>query len=111
MLRRGSFILAVAANAVLGFLLVTALFPDARPPGVEIREADYGERWPFEAAQAWLRCEGAGGVVVNVGGKDYALNGMASARFAPIAAVRRDATDPAGEVGPLISRGLALCEW
>ena len=28
-------------------------------------------------AKGELRCEGAGGVVINVDGKDYAVNGMA----------------------------------
>ena len=29
-------------------------------------------------ARGELRCEGAGGVVINVDGKDYAVNGMAA---------------------------------
>ena len=31
-------------------------------------------------AQGQLRCEGPGGVVINVDGKDYAVNGMAGRR-------------------------------
>ena len=31
-------------------------------------------------AQGELRCEGGGAVIINIGGKDYAVNGMASGR-------------------------------
>jgi hypothetical protein len=36
-----------------------------------------------EEAKGELRCEGAGVVVINVDGKDYAVNGMASSRYPP----------------------------
>jgi hypothetical protein len=35
-------------------------------------------------AQGELRCEGAGAVVINVGGEDYAVNGVAGGRYPPI---------------------------
>jgi hypothetical protein len=34
--------------------------------------------------QGGLRCEGAGAVIINVDGKDYAVNGMAGRRYPPI---------------------------
>ena len=35
-------------------------------------------------AKGELRCEGAGAVIINVDGKDYAVNGMAGPRYPPI---------------------------
>ena len=34
-------------------------------------------RNPLKLAQGELRCEGGGAIIINVGGKDYAVNGMA----------------------------------
>jgi hypothetical protein len=43
-----------------------------------------GLRWPFaNMAEGELRCESGGAVVVRIAGKDYAVNGMASARYPP----------------------------
>ena len=101
--------LAGLACVTLGFASVSALVPEQSRDGVEIRQADYGERWPFKATRGWLRCEGAGAIVLNVQERDYAVNGLASARYAPIQAVWK--SDQAADAGPIISRGLALCHW
>lgn len=95
----------------MGFAVVSALLPDQSREGIEISQADYGERWPFKMTQGWLRCEGAGAVILSVRGEDYAVNGMASSRYAPINAVRKRANDPDSDVGPIISHGLTLCDW
>jgi hypothetical protein len=39
---------------------------------------------PSNMAQGEVRCEGAGAVVINIDGADYAVNGMASRRYPPI---------------------------
>ena len=43
--------------------------------------------------QGELRCEGAGGVIINVDGKDYAVNGMAGPRYPPIESIWNSAVD------------------
>lgn len=103
--------LAVIASFALSFIVVSALVPDRPRAGVEISQADYGERWPFKMAHGWLRCEGAGAVILNVRGKDYAVNGLASARYAPIQASWTNENKTDIDVGPIISRGLTLCHW
>ena len=92
---------------MLGFAGIAATMPDR--PGLEIQQADYGERWPFKTARGRLRCEGAGAIVLNVEGRDYAVNGLASSRYAPIRAVWNG--KQAADAGPIISRGLALCHF
>ena len=73
---RSILVLAIA-HFVLGFVVVWAL-PRERPQdGIDIRQADYGGRWPFTVPQGRLRCEAAGAVIFTVHGKDYAVNGMA----------------------------------
>jgi Protein of unknown function (DUF2511) len=86
------------------------LLPEQARNGVEIRQAEYGDRWPFAIQQGQLRCEGAGAVILTVRGKDYAVNGMASTRYASMQPVWKSTNDPA-DVGPIISRGLTLCRW
>jgi Protein of unknown function (DUF2511) len=104
-------VLALIANFVLGFVVVSALWPERPRAGVEISQADYGERWPFTMSHGSLRCEGAGGIILTVHGKDYAVNGMAGSHYAPIQAVRHHAGEGDIDVGPIISRGLTLCRW
>jgi Protein of unknown function (DUF2511) len=102
--------LTCIVGLTLGFLSVMALLPEQARNGVEIRQAEYGDRWPFAIQQGQLRCEGAGAVILTVRGKDYAVNGMASTRYASMQPVWTSTNDPA-DVGPIISRGLTLCRW
>ncbi len=44
--------------------------------GQQLRAADFGDRWPFTASEAWLECE-KGAVTIRVGGVTYALNDVA----------------------------------
>ena len=64
-----------------------------------------------EEVKGELRCEGAGVVVIDVDGKDYAVNGMASSRYPPIERIWNGATHPEADIGCIISRGLTLCDW
>jgi len=65
----------------------------------------------FKLAQGELRCEGAGAVIINVAGEDYAVNGMAGPHYPPIQRVWNDATYPETDIDRIIVRGLTLCEW
>jgi hypothetical protein len=69
------------------------------------------ERLPFQPAQGELRCEGSGAIVINVGGKDYAVNGMAGPHYPPIQGLWNKASYPELDIDTLIVRGLTLCEW
>lgn len=65
----------------------------------------------FKLAEGELRCEGAGAVIINVAGKDYAVNGMAGAGYPPIRSIWNAATVPEANIDLLIVRGLTLCDW
>jgi hypothetical protein len=70
------------------------------------------QTWPFhDLAQGELRCEGAGAVVLRVGGKDYAVNGMASNRYPPVQRAWNSKSYPETDIDRLIARGLTLCDW
>jgi hypothetical protein len=59
-------------------------------------------------AQGEVRCEGAGAIVINIDGTDYAVNGMASRRFPPI----QNATAyPESDIDRIVVTGLTLCDW
>ena len=66
---------------------------------------------PSKLAQGEVRCEGAGAVVINIDGADYAVNGMASRRYPPIQRVWNSATYPESDIDRIIVRGLTLCDW
>ena len=100
--------LASVVGLIFGFLSVMALLPGHPRDSIEIRMTEYGDHWPFAIQQGRLRCEGAGAVILTVQGKDYAVNGMASTRYASMQPVWK--SDP-GDVGRIISRGLTLCKW
>jgi hypothetical protein len=61
--------------------------------------------------QGVLRCEGAGAVVINIDGADYAVNGMASRRYPPIQRVWNSSSHPENDIDRIIVRGLTLCDW
>ena len=62
-------------------------------------------------AQGEVRCEGAGAVVINIDGADYAVNGMASRRYPPIQRVWNSAGHPESDIDRIVVRGLTLCDW
>jgi hypothetical protein len=69
-----------------------------------------GGREPF-GEHGELRCEGTGAVVITINGTDYAVNGMAGARYPPIQVIWNKATVPEANFDRLIARGLTLCDW
>ena len=73
--------------------------------------ASFGGDSSQKLMQGELRCEGLGGVVINVGGKDYAVNGMAGPRYPPIESIWNEATQPHLDRDRILSRGLTLCDW
>ena len=71
-----------------------------------------GLRWPFaNMAEGELRCESGGAVVVRIAGKDYAVNGMASARYPPIQSIWNNDNYPGTNIDRIVVRGLTLCDW
>jgi len=62
-------------------------------------------------AQGELRCEDHGAIVIKVAGKDYAVNGLAAARYQPIQRIWNSATYPEADIERIIVRGLTLCDW
>ena len=100
-------VMASVVGLSFGFTAGLILLPDQ--PGIEVNQSEYANHWPFEIEQARLRCEGKGAVILTVKGTDYAVNGMAASnRYRPIQAV---IIDPKIDFGPIISRGLTLCNW
>ena len=58
-----------------------------------------------------LRCEGRGAVIINVDGRDYAVNGMAGPRYPPIQTLWNKESQPQADIDRLIVQGLTLCAW
>jgi len=68
-------------------------------------------RNPVKLAQGELRCQGGGAIIINIDGKDYAVNGMASSGYPPIQDIWNRAAFPETDTDRLIARGLTLCDW
>lgn len=85
--------------------------------GLRISKTGLGKAWPFTVDEGTLACRGSGGVgevVFAAGGVTYALNGVAkrSKKYSDVESIW--ATNPAipgtkKDIGPLIERGLKLC--
>ena len=58
-----------------------------------------------------LRCEGNGAIVIKVGGRDYAVNGMAGSRYPPLQSVWNEGSQPGIDIDRLIVQGITLCNW
>jgi hypothetical protein len=111
-MRRAIPVTLVSIGGLLfGFVSGLILFPDPPRQGVEITQDEYGKRWPFAVARARLRCEGKGAIILTARGDDYAVNGMAANRYAPIQALWKKGNNPNIDLGPIISRGLTLRKW
>jgi hypothetical protein len=92
-------------------------FKSASPPETLIFKSEPPSKAPLsnapppKMAQGALRCEGAGAVVINIDGVDYAVNGMASRRYPPVQRVWNSASHPENDIDRIIVRGLTLCDW
>jgi len=93
--------------------------------GVEVTAAEYGDKWPFTVDHGLLRCEFPSRVVFRTNDVDFAVNGSAASRYAKIEPIWRvntkmqEAFKAAGaasdfvpriNIGPMIQRGLELCD-
>jgi len=74
--------------------------PNGRP---DVRSA--------QRALGELRCEDRGAIIINVDGRDYAVNGMASPHYPPIQALWTEHSHPEIDVDRLIVQGITLCAW
>jgi hypothetical protein len=89
----------------------------AKPPG-EVTRAEYGEDWPLTVARGILSCHSTGGGAVVFTAPDgtvYWVNGHGSTvpGAKDIEPIWRDSPEPyipKVSIGPLIDRGLELCE-
>lgn len=110
------------------FLL--AISADAYAKSVDIKEADYGEKWPFTVSEGVLSCS-KNEVVFRFEGIAYAVNGSAkTAGYQPIEPIWKlnmpiikELAEAYGKtveemstespmrlsIGPIIKDGLALC--
>jgi hypothetical protein len=73
--------------------------------------SSFGGDHSGKVTQGELRCEGEGGVIINVDGKDYAVNGKAGPHYPPIESIWNSSTHPGVDLSRIISRGLTLCDW
>ena len=116
------------AVVVSTILLQSAIF-DAKAGGSEVISADeYGKEWPFTVTSGLLRCVDPGAVTFAANGKAYGVNGLAVSdpRNEDLREIWKDDTESEVaqywlkkgrpdliskiSIGPIISRGLKLCQ-
>lgn len=79
-----------------------------------ITKEDIPDEWPFTADAGMLGCQ-SGAVTFTTGGNTYAVNGAAkgAGKYLALEEIWADSASIPGtkaSVGPVIARGLALCE-
>ncbi len=87
--------------------------PESEPGAVS--DGEYGAAWPLSVPYGVLRCEAYAVTFETSDGTTYAVNGAARGRgpHPDIDPIWLDDPDNLGakkDIGPLIDRGLALCE-
>jgi hypothetical protein len=87
--------------------------PEPEPEPGHISRSDMGKKWPLKVDSGELACDGSNGfgavTFTAPDGTVYAVNGSASARdIGPIWANHPSIGKK--NIGPLIERGLALCD-
>ena len=93
----GEVVAALTIGAML--LALIGFGPNSSDPTVPVR------------ALGELRCEGSGAIVIKVGGRDYAVNGMAGSRYPPLQSVWNQDSQPEINIDRLIAQGITLCDW
>jgi hypothetical protein len=63
----------------------------------------------LKLAQGDLRCEGAGAVVINIAGEDYAVNAIAGWQYPSVQLVWNKVSYPDANLDRILVRGLTLC--
>ena len=120
----------LAAVIVLVLLAIGACAPeetansgssgDNSPPSLAANEArmsraELGDDWPLTTEEGIVSCEGAGEVYFTTNGTHYAVNGLANGldNAPDIEAIWADDPKMKGlkiNIGPIIDRGLELCD-
>jgi hypothetical protein len=114
-LMRGKLSIA-SVSVVLSLAIVAcAGTPGAEGKSESVSRADFGEDWPLTVDSGVLSCEDGGYVYFTADGTRYAVNGFAMTKGDAPRINTIWANDPTGlsprkNIGPLIDRGLALCE-
>jgi hypothetical protein len=88
------------------------------PSEVKITKQEFGTKWPLTVDEGVLACKGRGGVgevVFTTNGKTYAVNGIAKGtkKYIPIDEIWANNPSVSGlkkDIGPIIERGLKLCQ-
>jgi Protein of unknown function (DUF2511) len=109
--------LTIASVSVVLSLAIVACAGTTGEKSERVSRADFGDEWPLTVDSGVLSCESGGFVyfTADADGTRYAVNGFAMTKGD---APRIDAiwaNDPTGvgprqNIGPLIDRGLALCD-
>lgn len=81
----------------------------SRESGRRVRASEFGERWPLTVQEGYVDCVPVDAAIFRSGGKTYALNGMASGKYADIDPIWNDNPDLDGlkmSIGPLLDAAL-----
>ena len=102
---------------ILSMFITVAVLTSCGSKGKYLNEADYGESWPLEVSDCYVRCEGDYAIVINVDGEDYAVNEAAlkMEKFKPIKPIVKDNPNYPGEqekmsLSDIEFEGLKLCD-
>jgi hypothetical protein len=99
----------VVAALTIGAMLLALI--DFGPSSSDPSAVSTSTATATASALGELRCEGNGAIVIKVGGRDYAVNGMAGSRYPPLQSVWNEGSQPGIDIDRLIVQGITLCNW
>ena len=103
-------LIEIVAALTIGAAVLAVIGLSVNPPNPVSPNLVLGANAP-DRALGELRCEGRGAVIINVDGRDYAVNGMAGPRYPPIQTLWNKESQPQADIDRLIVQGLTLCAW
>ena len=77
-------------------------------PSLTVSKAEFGDEWPFRNDRVTVECRDGLFYIVNIGGYDFALNGMARSRFGLPSAYEAGVAVLGKSVGPFIEMAHGL---
>jgi hypothetical protein len=105
----GEFVAALTIGAIV--LALIGFGPNSSDQSAASTSPATATATATAGALGELRCEGNGAIVIKVGGRDYAVNGMAGSRYPPLQSVWNEGSQPGIDIDRLIVQGITLCNW
>lgn len=79
--------------------------------GTTVKAGEFGEAWPLTVPKGIVRCETGGEITFQTDGTTFTLTrSPGDSAYSDISAIRTTGVDGPMDLGPLVERGVRLCD-